>query len=133
MATRSGGVFCWKLRGGAWCGANRGVAFDCYASYAVQGTEAVEFVATYRTLRNSASFSILAYGDEAALTMARGWIHRMYFLLTLWLVSGCDVAMMFTDDVVAGYEEPVDLSELAERADRACLARIAQIRGIMPR
>ena len=125
--------FCWKLRGGAWNGAHRGTAFDCYADYVRRGSQAQDFVAAFPSLRNSASFSIVAYTDAGALTLARAWIHKMSVLFQLCLEKGSSDTREVTTADVAGYVEPPELDSLAAGATGALAARIGQIRSLMPR
>jgi hypothetical protein len=125
--------FCWKLRGGRWTGENKGLAFDCYAAYSLKGTEAEQFVASYHSLQSSASWSIRSYGDNECLTMARAWIHRMYYFFDLWLQAPSDEVRKFGHADVSSYPEPIDFAQLAVTATGSLHNRICQIRQIVPR
>jgi hypothetical protein len=125
----------WVLRGGKWTGAMKGVAFDCYAPSALHNTAAYDFVDQYPSLKLSASFSIALYGDAAALTFARAWIHRHFFFLAIWMAADCSPAHVFTDADVDSYVEPADLIALATHAVHGSKTakRLETIRAIRPR
>lgn len=125
--------FVWKLRGGAWTGAHKGIAFDCYAAYVVKGSRAEEFVQCYGSLQRSASWSIRLYGEEQCLVMAKAWIHRMYHFFILWLEGHADETMKFSASDVDSYREPTVFAELATSADEVLQKRVRQIRSIVPR
>ena len=125
----------WVLRGGKWTGAKKGVAFDCYAPSALCDTEASDLVDHYPSLNMSASFSIQMYGDAAALSLARAWIHRHFYFLGVWMAAHCSYPFAFTDAHVNAYVEPAELSHLAAHAapGSKLAKRIGTIRAVRPR
>jgi hypothetical protein len=131
----SAAFYRWVLRGGKWTGAKKGVAFDCYKPFALNDTAASDFVDLYPSLKLSASFSIALYGDGAALTLARSWIHRHFFFLAIWMAADCSPAYVFTDADVDAYIEPADLVALASLAvmGSKLAMRVQTIRDIRPR
>ena len=65
------------------------MAFDCYASFALPGTDAERVALRFRNLRKMGSWSIRLYGDDEALVMAKAWTHKHYFFLQAWQAAGC--------------------------------------------
>ncbi len=125
--------FCRKLRGGKWTGEHKGVALDCYGAYVIRGSSAEDFVAAFPCLAMSASWSISVYGDEACLALARAWIHRLHYVVQLWVAAGSPDDHIFADAEIAAYVEPLSLVQLALGANSALAARIAQIRALLQR
>ena len=74
------GRFRVTLRGGKWTAAVHGLAFDCYAAYVVKNSDAERFLHLY-SLTQSGSWSIRAYSDDGAFTLAKAWVHRLFFTL----------------------------------------------------
>jgi hypothetical protein len=124
--------FCWKLRGGRWTGENKGVAFDCYAAYALKGTSAETFVSNYAKLRMSGSWSIRLYGDREALVLARAWIHRNFHFLKLWMEGGSRDDHVFSAADVLAYVELPELVALSAEAEGPLAERIVQLRSLQP-
>lgn len=126
--------FVWKLRGGTWAGAMKGIAFDCYAAYTVKDSGADLFVASYGNLRQSAPWSIRMYGDREALTLAKAWIHRLFYFFNIWQgASECaGGAHQSSMGDAHAYQEPPEFSALAEGAQGAFASRVKQIRSMVP-
>ena len=124
--------FVWQLRGGKWTGEHKGIAFDCYSASIRRGTLAAEYILVYSNLKASASFSIALYGDETALVLARAWIHRHWHFFQLWRAAGGAAIKHFSEAEVKSYSEPEEFQALARDAKGPLLARIAQLRCLVP-
>ena len=83
-------------------------------------------------LQHAARFDLSAYGGErGACIMVRAWMHRMQYMYTHH-VEG-DAAMGFDCDVLVGYDEPEEFTELALGL-KGQAAKMAQwIRDLTPK
>ena len=70
------GRFRVTLRGGKRTAEAHGLAFDCNAVYVVRNSDAERFLQVYG-LTQSGSWSIRAYSDNGAFTLAKAWAHRL--------------------------------------------------------
>ena len=120
--------FTWTIRGGLWTAAHTGLPYDSFRSQASTAT-GKDFLRK-KGLHQSATFSLSLYGEPAAATLAKYWVARMAFLLSLDQASdGCCV---YNAIDLAGFQEPDDLVQLASDAQGSVLARITQLRGLKP-
>ena len=115
------------LLGGSWTMAHLGVAFDAYQGKA-SCRDASEWCTTF-SLQKSSRFSIAAYSDRAASTLAAAWCSHMQHLYDLW---DPDEAGFTYARPREPWPEPQDFAEFAARACGAALKRCEQIRGISP-
>ena len=122
-----------NIRGGKWTGENKGVAYDCYACYAINSSLAAEFVQSFSNVRSSASWSIRAYGDVAAHVLAMAWGHRHHHFLNRWVAVGCPEGHKFSEEDIGLYSEPDALRGLASDAVGPLADRIRQIREMVPK
>ena len=77
----------------------------------------------------SATFAVARYGEHASAIFCRYWTAKMSFLKRL-SDSKAGEGGIFTDEALAGFEEPADFRELAETAEGHVLARI--LRALRP-
>lgn len=76
--------FRWRLRGVAWTAANKGLTYDAFSGGPiVKGGLAEAWCSQWGVIR-TASWLISAYGEDAALIMAKAWVH-----LHEWLFRTC--------------------------------------------
>lgn len=98
--------FRWQLRGGAWTAAHKGLSYDAFsAGPIVKGGRAEAWCLQWGVTR-SASWSISVYGEEAALTLAKSWVHLHEWLYRTWLEHRSEENWSFTEEVMEQYEEP---------------------------
>ena len=122
-----------KIRGGKWTGEHKGVAYDCYACYAINGSLADEFVQSFANVRASVSWSIRAYGDAGAHVLARAWGHKHHYFVMLWAAAGCPEGHIFSEEDIRLYSEPDAFRVLAADAVGPLADRILQIRAMVPK
>lgn len=125
--------FRWRLRGGAWTAAHKGLTYDAFsAGPIVKGGLAEAWCVQWGVTR-SASWSISMYGEEASLTMAKAWVHlHEWFFRTCQAHRG-DSSWDFCDEVLEQYEELPALVELYGVGSQRCKDRIDAMRRIRPR
>ena len=124
--------FRWQLRGGRWVGMHKGIAFDGILASAIRGTEAYDFMSSFAGLQASAFFSLAAYGEEGALTLARAWISKAFAWLRVWQAAGSQFDHKFKPGDLAGYVEPAAFRALAVDTNGSLAGRVQQIRKMVP-
>ena len=102
---------------------NHGIQGACSNDYSTGWAKGRGLHVTFK-----ATFS--EYGPELSAKLVRAWCHRMQYFYDLELAS-TDADFAFTQDIIDGYVEPSELTELAAAApDLKTMARIRQIRRI---
>ena len=73
------------------------------------------------------------YGDDLAVTLARGYCHKLQHFFNLELTSSRGFAFVITPAVFDAYEEPTDFARVAIEFTtfREAVARIQKIRGLL--
>jgi hypothetical protein len=120
------------LRGGAGTARRKGAAWDFWRGSATRGTP-TEF-ATRSGLGRTSDFSIAAYGENVAHTMASWWAHKMQYFYDVWTRAGRPAPYVWDAAAVAAYEEPISVLRIEEAtASERLLLRMRQLRRVRPR
>ena len=110
--------------------AHKGVSFDFVMAYAKKGL--AEKMCEKYILCTSASFSITAYGEAMAVSLAECWAHRHNFMLEQWVGSGTNVAFDLAGSL-ATHIEPARVAEIRATGHAGAATRPAGFRKVMPR
>ena len=105
------------------------------AFYAVQGTCSGALAGNFcdaRGLNHSTRFGSKGIDFAAAAVLARGWPHRMQYIMNEWLSAPPAKDAAFAQDVVGSYVEPSEFVHLAALAHiAAARAAIAEVRNFV--
>jgi hypothetical protein len=123
--------FRWQLRGGSWTAAHRGMSFDSFMATAIKGGPAEQWCIEWGLTR-SGSFAIGLYGEDGAHTMAKYWVALHEWLYLKFLAHESEPGWMFSDIVMAEFEEPAELSVLFAASSLRAQDRISAIRQLRP-
>lgn len=124
--------FVWNFRGGRWTGETKGIAIVCVMASMIENTEAGHFFDCYPLLKRSASFSIMLYGESAALGLARGWLMRHCYFMEKWMMASGSPRHRFTQEDIEGFEESLEFRALASGATGALEKRVRPLRSMRP-
>ena len=120
------------LRGGADTARRTGVAWDFWRGSVTRGTP-TEFAIRFGLGRTS-DFSIAAYGENVAHTMASWWAHKMQYYYDVWTRAGRPAPYVWDAAALAAYEEPISVLRIDEAtASDRLLLRMQQLRRVRPR
>jgi hypothetical protein len=131
LATCDGDVhedFNVRVLGCRWLFLHNGKPFDAVQGYCVSN-DADEFCVRRLGVK-TARFTV-TYGIKACTTLARSWSHKLQHFYNLEVASDVGHAFVITEAHRRSYNEPAELSELAETSSVVeLLARVNQIRGL---
>jgi hypothetical protein len=122
--------FSYSLRGGQWTAAKKGVAFDCFLGSA-KGHASVAFCEQF-AMHRSGSFSIALYGEHEGLLLVKAWVHRMEFLMQVWVAAGSLADFQFSAEDLSRYEGPAELVELLACSKSVVSKRAIVVRSLGP-
>ena len=130
--TGVGDDFVVVVTGGAWTKANLGVDNDAFRAKSRGGQP--EMWCRMFGLPISSSFTFAAFGEHNASVLAEAWARKMQFFYSLFSASPLGPEFVYSDEVVASYEEApafrVFVADLPERSKAR--ARVDQIRALRP-
>ena len=71
------------------------------------------------------------YGEPTAIALASFWTEKMTYLFEVWVARGVG-DHRFTQEEVAGFNEPESFRELYASATDRIKARVVQLRAMRP-